>query len=113
MACSRCPAVFNNGHNWIIKYTLDGYSQVLFYVPMEFNVFTNFYYEQRYDRTEEDYVVRLYVNDILVKTGMNSFADEYENVKVYTGNAWYPSTDAVVKNFKFGSFDYKNRKTII
>jgi len=67
------------------------------------NVFTKYYYEQRYDEVQQDYVFRVFFNDTLIASHVNSNAYEYENVKVYTGNDWYLVSDVIIKDFKFGS----------
>jgi len=69
---------------------------------MKLNDFTRFYYEQRYNETNEDYVIRVFMNDTLVKEKVNSNPKECENVIVYTGDAWYRTSNVIVKDLKIG-----------
>jgi len=103
---SRCPALFSNGNNFhFLHWRLIGQAlqQINILIPWRMNVFTKYYYEQRYDEVQQDYVFRVFFNDTLIASHVNSNAYEYENVKVYTGNDWYLVSDVIIKDFKFGS----------
>jgi len=76
------------------------------YFPMAMNVFTSYYYEQRYDENLGNYVLRVFVNNTLKHTKTSTSAYEYQNVKVYVGSPWTNSVDAIIKDFKFGKIQY-------
>jgi hypothetical protein len=104
---SRCPTVFVYDSQVLIQTQLHGNANALniLQLPIPMHVFTKFYYEQRYDRNLDSYVVRVFVNDTLAKQQENNMAFEFENVKVYTSDQWHgPLQDSVViKDFMFGS----------
>jgi len=96
----------------VLNYELAGQKED-YVVPTTMNVFTNYYFEQRFNEAQGKYVVRLFINDIVVKTAVNSMAYEFENIKVYTSDEYYPTCNVIIKDLKFGTFDCKNRRMIV
>ena len=60
--------------------------------------------EQVFNLTKSKYLVRFYVDRLLIDEKENSQPKEYQNVKVYTCDPWYGSCDGkfVMYGFKYG-----------
>jgi len=101
---SRCPALLTYGGKYYFRHQLDGLEDqyILSRLPIAMNVFTNFYYEQKYNVTIGNYVVRAFINNTLVSSDINRNASVFHNVKVYTSDPWHEPLDCIIKDFKFG-----------
>jgi len=101
---TRCPSLFLHFDKWHCTTSANGNANNYIYSgePIPMNVFSYFYYEQRFNATIQEYVIKVFINNTLVKEVINNDARDFQNVKIYLANSWYDPADAIVKDFKYG-----------
>ena len=68
--------------------------------PLKLNTFTNIKLTQRHT-LHNTYKYTVYINGKKIRLVDNTHAQEFKNVKVYTGNDWSVSANAIMSNFIF------------
>jgi len=100
----RCPGLWIAGYNLLLLTGVSGnMNKQVYYGPIPMNVFSHFYYEQRFDATTQKYVIKVSINNTVVTEMVNNDARDFQNVKAYFGNPWYLPADIITKDFKFGT----------
>ena len=69
-------------------------------VPL--HAFTTLSIEQSYV-TDEKFLITVKINGTTCEQKINLGVKEFKNVKVYTGDRWYPSANAVIKGYIYKS----------
>jgi len=101
---NRCPALFLKYNSWYLTTCMNSVVSVTIYrdVPVPLHVFSHFYYEQRFNVSSGEYIIKVFINNALVKEVANSDARDFSNVKVYLSDDAHPQSDVIVKDFKYG-----------
>ena len=102
----RCPALFLINDQIEFVTALNGYRNGALCrgLSVPTNVFIPVYYEQRFNATTGNYVIKTFINNTLVNEVVNNDARDFQDVKLYIGNPWYESPDVIIKDFKYGIF---------
>lgn len=90
---------FSSALNWFVDGRL--FTPVNYPIPL--NVFSSWYYEQRFDATIQKHVAKVFINNTLVAEIVNDGAKDFHNVKLYVSDPWHSSQGVfVIKDFKYG-----------
>jgi len=79
-------------------------NEIIYDQPIPLNVFSHFYYEQRFNETTQKYVIKVLINDTIVKEIINNDVRDFQNVSVYLSDPWFSPANVIVKDFKYGIF---------
>jgi len=100
----RCPSLFLNFNSWHLKADVNETKNIMIYsggvVPL--HVFSQFHYEQRFNASAGKHVVKLFIDNTLVKEAVNNDPRDFQNVKVYLSDDWKSASEVILKDFKYG-----------
>ena len=102
----RCPFLSGRDNEWYFSSAVSsnrdgGIFTETYHVPL--NVFSHWYYEQRFNASIQKHVAKLFINNTLVAETVNNDARDFHKVKVYLSDPWHvPHHDYLIKDFEYG-----------